>query len=357
MATKVKKVVTESENNPMMKQFRALKEKHPNAVVLFRCGDFYEAYCEDAKICADILGITLTKRDDIDMAGFPYHALDKYLPKLISKGQRIAICDQLEAPKTTPKTKPTMRLNINANNESKNVAAAAPQVANPVVEDAIAEEIKETPKAKDDGVVVKQVDVVGLMGALKKNGKAKLSDHATTVVSLGNDLPTVTFSTYTTKRGDTAPQIIGFGGEDDPRWKRHREMQSKYVSAGYRRDLNGNKVYVLLFGTRYMEVAKSLTEVYNTSDKAEWECVEAVGQATYEQAQAEGKARYEAMKAERAEKRAAKSGTTAQPVGKVYTAKDVENVLREAFGALATALKTPVKDFEPIIEAAMKKAA
>lgn len=93
---------------PMMKQFYDLKAKHPDAVMLFRCGDFYETYCEDAVVAADILGITLTKRNNggkngepVEMAGFPYHALDTYLPKLIRAGRRVAICDQLEDPKLT----------------------------------------------------------------------------------------------------------------------------------------------------------------------------------------------------------------------------------------------------------------
>lgn len=73
--------------------------KHPDAVLLFRCGDFYEAYCEDVKSVSDILGITLTKRssDGLEMAGFPYHALDTYLPRLIRHGVRVAICDKLES--------------------------------------------------------------------------------------------------------------------------------------------------------------------------------------------------------------------------------------------------------------------
>ena len=87
------------ELTPMMKQFLDLKAKHPDAVMLFRCGDFYETYSTDAIIAAEILGITLT----IEMAGFPHHALDTYLPKLIRAGKRVAICDQLEDPKTTKK--------------------------------------------------------------------------------------------------------------------------------------------------------------------------------------------------------------------------------------------------------------
>lgn len=88
----------------MMKQFFSMKAKHPDALMLFRCGDFYETYGEDAVVAAGILGITLTKRNNsaensIEMAGFPHHALDTYLPKLIRAGKRVAICDQLEDPK------------------------------------------------------------------------------------------------------------------------------------------------------------------------------------------------------------------------------------------------------------------
>ncbi len=89
----------------MMKQFFSLKAKHPDALMLFRCGDFYETYCDDAVEASKILGITLTRRNNggetgsAAMAGFPHHALDTYLPKLIRAGKRVAICDQLEDPK------------------------------------------------------------------------------------------------------------------------------------------------------------------------------------------------------------------------------------------------------------------
>ncbi len=99
----------EKELTPMMKQFFDLKAKHPDALLLFRCGDFYETYCDDAVEAAGILGITLTHRNNgagvkgDEMAGFPHHALDTYLPKLIRAGKRVAICDQLEDPKLTKK--------------------------------------------------------------------------------------------------------------------------------------------------------------------------------------------------------------------------------------------------------------
>ena len=95
---------------PMMAQFRDLKSNHPDAILLFRCGDFYETYMEDAVLASRILGITLTHRNNkvttqspIEMAGFPHHALDTYLPKLIRAGHRVAICDQLEDPKLAKK--------------------------------------------------------------------------------------------------------------------------------------------------------------------------------------------------------------------------------------------------------------
>ena len=100
---------------PIMKLYYELKSKHPDAVLLFRCGDFYETYNIDAKVCAGILGITLTWLNDTStfphnhetyegaMAGFPYHALDTYLPKLIRAGRRVAICNQLEDTRLTKK--------------------------------------------------------------------------------------------------------------------------------------------------------------------------------------------------------------------------------------------------------------
>lgn len=101
---------TDPNETPMMKQFMELKAKHPDAVLLFRCGDFYETYAQDAVEASQILGITLTKRSNggrqskaLEMAGFPHHALDTYLPKLIRAGRRVAICDQLEDPKLAKK--------------------------------------------------------------------------------------------------------------------------------------------------------------------------------------------------------------------------------------------------------------
>ena len=100
-----KTTAAESET-PLMKQFNGIKAKYPDALLLFRVGDFYETFGSDAVKTANILGIVLTKRANgyasfIELAGFPYHSLDTYLPKLVRAGQRVAICDQLEDPKLT----------------------------------------------------------------------------------------------------------------------------------------------------------------------------------------------------------------------------------------------------------------
>ena len=131
---------------PMMKQFFDLKAKHPDAVLLFRCGDFYETYCDDAVVASSILGITLTRRNNggsagaTEMAGFPYHALDTYLPKLIRAGKRVAICDQLEDPKLTKKlvkrgitelVTPGVAMNDNVLNYKENNFLAAIQFGVP----------------------------------------------------------------------------------------------------------------------------------------------------------------------------------------------------------------------------------
>ena len=93
---------------PLMKQYQEIKSKHPDAILLFRVGDFYETFSDDAIAAAEILGITLTRRANgaamyVELAGFPHHALDSYLPKLVRAGRRVAICDQLEDPKLTKK--------------------------------------------------------------------------------------------------------------------------------------------------------------------------------------------------------------------------------------------------------------
>ena len=119
---------TTKTENKMVKMFNELKAKHPDAVILFRVGDFYESYFDDAKKVSDILGLTLTKRNGENgyyLTGFPYHALDTYLPKLIRAGLRVAICDVISEP---------VKLKKRGSNET---------TQEPQMEDADAEEIKD----------------------------------------------------------------------------------------------------------------------------------------------------------------------------------------------------------------------
>lgn len=326
----------EDDMTPMVKQFYDLKKKHPDALLLFRCGDFYETYMIDAAKASKILGITVTRSTTMKdaqgkplvVAGFPHHALDTYLPKIIAAGHRVAICDQLEMPKklahrgsdeltitenknTNDQKEEEMKVAINQN-ETKNVANA--QVINNNVNNAPAvEEVEEVV----DVTPVKPV-------TLKRKQSETVSEVAPQPTT--TKLPTVTFSTYKTKKGDIAPQIIGFTGEDDPRWKAHKDAGHKWVSASYRRDMSGEKVYCLLFGTRYMDVAKALADSYNTNDVNAWHRAEDACKAVYEQAVRDGKARWAEKKAEWAEKRAAKEH---QPKDeKCYRSEDVAKMLQ-----------------------------
>jgi len=125
---------TKYANTPLMKQYNSIKAKHPDAILLFRVGDFYETFGEDAIKASEILGITLTRRANgvasfVELAGFPYHAIDTYLPKLVRAGQRVAICEQLEDPSLTKKivkrgitelVTPGVSLNDNVLNHKEN---------------------------------------------------------------------------------------------------------------------------------------------------------------------------------------------------------------------------------------------
>ena len=124
---------TTKTENKMVKMFNELKAKHPDAVILFRVGDFYETYCEDAKKLSEVLGLTLTRqaKTKIDLTGFPYHALDTYLPKLIRAGIRVAICDDISEP---------IKLKKRGSNET---------TQEPQMEDADAEEIKDDEQSQE----------------------------------------------------------------------------------------------------------------------------------------------------------------------------------------------------------------
>lgn len=179
----------------------------------------------------------------------------------------------------------------------------------------------------------------------KKTGASRVKSEERRVESAPVTSNRVAFSTYTTKKGDTAPQIIGFGGESDPRWQSHNEAGHKYCKAGWKKDLSGNKVYILMFGTKYMDVARALCNAYNGGDADAIARAEAACQAVYEQAQRDGKARWEEQKAQWAAQREAKKsvergvkseGPNGQssmvngqcPSEPFYSAKDVAEMLQ-----------------------------
>ena len=310
--------------------YKELKAKHPDAVLLFRCGDFYETYEDDAKICADVLGITLTKRTGSPkgegyMAGFPHHALDAYLPKIVRAGHRVAICDMPEpttklvrrgsdeltttatnnSTDNNSKSQENMKLNL-SNNKSENQNVQNAQVANTAITPIKVAEgsVPMSPEAfRAEYPDIEDAEFEEVPQNTLSNQNTPSNQNTSTTPS---GLPQVQFSTYKTKKGAEAPQIIGFSGEDDPRYKAVKESGAKWVSAGWKKDLNGNKVYILLFGVRYMDVAKALCGAYNTNDTNAWHRAEDACMAIYEQAQRDGKARWEEKKAQWAAARSEK---------------------------------------------------
>lgn len=371
----------------MARYFGELKKKHGEAVILFRMDDRYEAYYEDAKAVADTCGLELKREDGNGgyMAAFPYGDLSTCLPKLVRAGKRIAICDGIiNEPNKEDKD---MRLNMNANkNESENVAMQ-PQVNNnaaPAIEDAEAVEVTEVEdivpvvKPKSEPAAPEEPKAVtvplsehGTMvigGVPKhdpkpapekpkrdKNGKFVSSKAANrepkpdpeAVGELAGMLTKVTLVTYTTRNGDTAPRIVGFSGEDDPRWKpvndekkmlvekynkakktdKKAKLQSSPFGPAWLTDKDtGEKTYCMTFGTKYMEAAKALCEAYNTTDRMAWHKAEEAVRALKSTIASAYKADREARKAERAAAKAAEKPAKAE---NTYTDKDVADMLRK----------------------------
>ncbi len=271
----------------------------------------------------------------------------------------------------------SMKTNDNENNiETKNVQNAA-QVSNvntgvdvPEVDDIKPQVVRAAVKAAKGGgaTTVPLSDhgtlVIAGVGGKKSDGGRRKADVPQTIPadaptrSLSDlkpqtsDLPTLTFATYKTKKGADAPIIMGFSGEDDPRWKKLFDAKPKWVSAGYRRDLDGNKAFHLLFGTKYMAVAKALAEAYNTDDRKAWEAAEQACADNYNGIVSGYKAEKEARKAEREAKKAEKTNTnrtndTNQPTAG-YSAQDVAAMLQKVLAG---------GELPKDVEVLMKKAA
>lgn len=266
-------------NNPMMKQFKQLKEKRPDALLLFRCGDFYECYEDDAKDVAEVLGITLTKSGDgVQMAGFPHHALDQYLPKLIRAGKRVAICDQLEKPKPTAKSEEEKP---KAETKAEEPKAEKPKATKP-----------KTTKPKSE----------------KPKAKAKANDEK----------PKLIYETYTSKKGKTCARIKGFS-EDDIIYQNAEDI---HASKTWERDKKGNKTFMLVFGPVYAAAAKQLCDAINSGKKEDVApALAAIENAltTHRKEREEKRAEYKAKKA---------ANTTTKSEG-CYTKEDVAAMLQK----------------------------
>ena len=174
----------------MMKQYMELKKNHPHEILLFRCGDFYETFNEDAELCANILGITLTKRNakvgrkftQQPMAGFPHHAIDTYLPKLIRAGHRVAICDQIEDPKKVRHiTKRETTEETNPKEETKDIKNVLKDILDPL--DQLKENYEKEIKEIKDAAMSKDIEIaVATVKALGSNIPQQLNDHLATAI-------------------------------------------------------------------------------------------------------------------------------------------------------------------------------
>lgn len=265
-------------SNPMMKQFRDLKVKHPDAILLFRCGDFYESYEEDAKAVAEVCGITLTQADGTTMAGFPHHALSNYLPKLIRAGKRVAMCDQLEKPKPTAKSEEEKP---KAETKAEEPKAEKPKAIKP-----------KTTKPKSE----------------KPKAKAKANDEK----------PKLIYETYTSKKGKTCARIKGFSEGDTI----YQNAEDIHASKTWERDKKGNKTFMLVFGPVYAAAAKQLCDAINSGKKEDVApALAAIENAltTHRKEREEKRAEYKAKKA---------ANTTTKSEG-CYTKEDVAAMLQK----------------------------
>lgn len=333
----------------MMKQWREFKEKHPDTLLLFRCGDFYEVYGSDATECARILGITATQdAKRYVMAGFPHHALDTYLPKLVRAGKRVAICDQIQENRNN-KNSETMekkmkaadligKVIVNGNMKYRVINVdgdklqveftsgdrAAVSMPMPVAqvekllaggwkfadgttatETKASEDIKpEKPKAKTVkmGEKPKTEKPQGKAKGGKSQGQAPDSSQAANQKSQS---PRFTYSTYQNKKGKTCAKIAGLKDDD-------AVYQKETATALHGSPMGG----CLLFGKAYVAFAKQLCDALNEGKSID-ECKAML--AKYDEKRAADKAQ---AKAEREERKAEK------PDGKVYTEQEVADLIK-----------------------------
>lgn len=394
-----------AEESPILRQWRKMKANQPDRLLLFRSGDYYESYGDDAEECASILHIALTKQDGLRVAGFPHHTLDTYLPKLCRAGKRVAICDQLTKADSAESTetkqnnssnsKTSTTMETKKNNESKNT------VNNTAIEDVnvgevtvdsiqpamVAEVQEQAPATKSQDAVEVPVSPHGtlVVGGIPTGSKPKgvmpkvtikrkkssgdqqpkaQDQEASGLSTLGaclserdprlQDLPPVHLVTFTTKRGEIAPRIVGFADENDPRWRRHyddrmalakaaKEAKAKDPKAKTHSDpfgaswftdhTTGAVVYCMTLGTRYMDEAKGLCEAYNSGDAT---AIIAAEKAVIDMKagivagfQAERAARQKIREAKKAAREEAKKTAKAADAKAGYSDEDVAEMLRK----------------------------
>lgn len=387
--------------SPMMRQFRYLKSKHPDALLLFRCGDFYETYEADAKECAKVLGITLTKcMDGTAMAGFSHHALDTYLPRLIRAGKRVAICDQLDPP--TPKVKRGVTETINNNSKSSTTMEAKKMTAQDYVGKTIkvngsnnfyvlksadgdkltaefhmgdrvmpcpipmsqlkamvdaqkwticdaspttaepiatAEPVAEEPKPVAEPTA-KTVTLKPTTDPKKSKRQPKPAKSEQPEAPETNSKRKLRYETYENKKGKTCARIVGFT-EGDAMLERGN-AERIHASSTYERDKKGGKQYMLIFGPRYAAAAKEVCKALNEG-KTLADCQAIIDAATQERAQ-----RREEWKAKRAAYLANRENDGAEvkpdPVNEPkvgYSSEDVAAMLKKIMegGAIPEEIK------------------
>ena len=377
----------ELSESPMMKQYRDLKAKHPDTMLLFRCGDFYETYEDDAKECAKVLGITLTKRqsDGVAMAGFPHHALDTYLPKLVRTGHRVAICDQLDPPPgPRPKRGESETSNSSDNNQNNSedevMTNETMKVADLIGKSVCNGNAKYVIKsvdgdkvtvdfamgdnaAKEMNMKAEQIEKLLAGGWQVSDGTAqeptakqeapKTEEPKAKTVKMGEtktkqEQPVkprkkqpqteepkaeepkpqaeqpkgrLIYSTYTNSKGKTCAKVSGFA-ETDAAYQKEAAA-SLHGSATYENTKQG-RVNFLLFGPRYAEVAKTVCQMLNEG-KTVADCQAVVDAATEERAQ-----KREEWKQKREAYRQEREGRTQEtkPQGKTYTEAEVADLMR-----------------------------
>jgi hypothetical protein len=370
-----------ADESPIMKQFKELKEKRPDALLLFRSGDFYEAYEQDALDVVKILGTALSKSraagNAYDMVGFPHYALDAYLPKLVRAGKRVAICDQINltpdpSPKgegsdnndnsinnsnsedKTMKTNETIESKRSAQSDAcqnKNVQDA--QVNNQVTTEADVAEVndimpKVTPSSKATTVPLSDHGTM-VIGGVPRAKKEAEKPQTSALAPQASTSPQTSYRVVLVpaKDGGEWPKLYGFASEQAAAGM--VEKMAKSIRNSWDRDERNEKRFYIKGGKKYCVVFQQLCDALNKGDQAAIDKACKASVAVYEGAVADGKAEREERKAQReAEKTAKNKPSAARPEPqKEYSKEDVAAMLRKVLAG-----GDVPKDIEKLLKAA-----